>query len=52
MKFSNASSGLGTMGLTGICLMVMHVTDHLTGWAWPILYVMLILSAIGQENRK
>lgn len=52
MKFSNASSGIGTMGLTGVTLMVLHVTDHITGWAWPLLYVMLILSAIGQENRK
>ena len=52
MKLSNASSALGTMGLTGIVLMVLHITDHLTGWAWPILYIFLILSAIGQENRK
>ena len=52
MKLTNASAGLGTMGLTGISLMVLHITDHLTGWAWPLLYVFLILSAIGQENRK
>jgi len=52
MKLSNASSALGTAGLTGITLMVLHITDHLTGWAWPILYIFLILSAIGQENRK
>jgi hypothetical protein len=52
MKFSNASSGIGTAGLTGVALMVLHTTDHLTGWAWPILYIFLIISAIGQENRK
>ena len=27
-------------------------TGYLTGWAWPILYVLLIVSGIGQENRK
>jgi hypothetical protein len=52
MKFSNASSGVGTAGLTGIVLMVMHMTDHLTGWAWPILYILMILAGMSQENRK
>lgn len=52
MKFSNASSGIGTMGVTGISLMVLHITGYLTGWAWPLLYVTLLLLAIGQENRK
>jgi hypothetical protein len=46
------TSSLGTTGLTGIVLMTLHVTGHLTGWAWPILYIFLILSGIGQENRK
>jgi len=52
MKYTNASSGIGTAGLTGIVLMVMHMTDHLTGWAWPLLYVLMILIGISQENRK
>jgi len=52
MKFTNASAGIGTMGLTGVSLMILHITGQLTGWAWPILYIFLILSAIGQENRK
>jgi hypothetical protein len=52
MKYTNASSGIGTAGLTGIVLMVMHITDHLTGWAWPLLYVLMILIGISQENRK
>lgn len=52
MKLGNASSGVGTAGLTGIVLMTLHITDHLTGWAWPILYIFLIMSGIGQENRK
>jgi hypothetical protein len=45
-------SGLGTTGLTGIVLMTLHSTGYLIGWAWPILYVLLILSGMGQENRK
>jgi uncharacterized membrane-anchored protein YitT (DUF2179 family) len=52
MKFTNASAGIGTAGLTGISLMALHLTDHITGWAWPILYIFLILTGIGQENRK
>ncbi len=46
------SSGLGTTGATGITLMILHITGFLTGWAWPILYIPLIISGIGQENRK
>ena len=46
------SSGIGTTGVTGVALMVLHITGYLTGWAWPILYVLLIISAMGQENRK
>lgn len=52
MKFSNASSGIGTMGATGLALMILHMSGYLTGWAWPLLYVILIMMAIGQENRK
>jgi hypothetical protein len=46
------SSGIGTSGATGIALMILHITDYLTGWGWPILYIFLILAGIGQENRK
>ena len=46
------SSGVGTTGLTGIVLLILHVTGYLIGWAWPILYIFLILAGIGQENRK
>lgn len=53
MKFPTPqSSGIGTTGATGIALMIMHITGHLIGWAWPLLYVLLILMAMGQENRK
>lgn len=52
MKLPTQLAGLGTAGLTGIVLMTLHITDHLTGWAWPILYIFLILTGIGQENRK
>ena len=46
------SSAIGTTGLTGITLMTLHITGYLTGWAWPILYVFLIITGIGQENKR
>ena len=52
MKLPTQFTGLGTTGLTGIALMYLHITNELTGWPWPILYVSLILMGIGQENRK
>lgn len=53
MKLPNSNmTGIGTAGAAGIALMILHVTGNLTGWAWPILYVMLILMGIGQESRK
>ena len=53
MKFPKSqTSGIGTTGATGVALMVLHLTGIITGWAWPILYIILIMSAMGQENRK
>jgi len=53
MKFPKPqSSGIGTTGATGVALMILHLTGTITGWGWPILYILLIISAIGQENRK
>jgi hypothetical protein len=53
MKFQyQKPSAVGTTGLTGVVLMTLHITGYLQGWAWPILYVLLILSAIGSENRQ
>jgi|TARA_B100001741_G_C16243113_1_gene454932 hypothetical protein len=52
MRLPNQLSGLGTCGLTGIVLMTLHITDYLIGWWWPILYILLIIAGIGQENRK
>jgi hypothetical protein len=52
MKISNQTGGIGTTGATGVALMVLHIAGFLTGWAWPLLYVILILAGIGQENRK
>jgi len=49
---TSKSSGIGTTGATGIALMILHITGHITGWAWPLLYVFLILSGAGQENKK
>lgn len=52
MKLPTAPSGLSTLGVTGISLMVLHVLGYLNSSAWPILYIILILMGIGQENRK
>jgi len=52
MRLPTQLSGLGTTGLCGIVLMTLHITGYLIGWAWPMLYVLLILSGMGQENRK
>ena len=52
MKLPQSYSGINTTGLTGIALMTLHITGFLIGWAWPILYVTLILSGIGQEVLK
>ena len=38
------------MGAAGISLMVLHILGHLTGWAWPILYVSMILMGIASET--
>lgn len=48
----NSGSGITTVGATGIVLMILHVLGHLEGWAWPILYVLLILAAMGQESKQ
>jgi len=52
MKITNQTAGIGTTGATGVTLMILHITGYLTGWAWPLLYVFLIIAGIGQENRK
>jgi len=51
-RYTSVSSGISTLGLTGVSLMVLHITGFLSGWGWPILYIMLILSGIGNENRE
>tara|TARA_B100000900_G_scaffold416236_1_gene450389 strand:- start:2114 stop:2278 length:165 start_codon:yes stop_codon:yes gene_type:complete len=52
MKLPTQLTGLGTAGLTGVVLMYLHITGELIGWAWPLLYVTLILIGIGQENKR
>tara|TARA_B100000902_G_C26538374_1_gene541289 strand:+ start:209 stop:373 length:165 start_codon:yes stop_codon:yes gene_type:complete len=53
MKFPKPqSSGIGTTGVVGVALMTLHLTGIVEGWAWPVLYIFLILVAMGQENRK
>jgi hypothetical protein len=45
-------SGIGTAGATGVALMILHATGYLTGWAWPLLYVLLIILGMEQETKK
>ena len=52
MQLPTQRFSIGTAGATGITLMVLHITGHLVGGAWPLLYVFIILVAAGQENRK
>ena len=46
------NSGIGTAGAAGIALMILHIVGYLTGGAWPLLYVFLILMGIGQEYHR
>ncbi len=46
------NTGIGTAGAAGIALMILHITGYLTGWAWPLLYIFLILVGMGMENKK
>lgn len=48
----NSGTGITTVGATGISLMILHILGHLDGWAWPVLYVLLILMAIGHESKE
>ena len=41
------NTGIGTAGALGIALMVLHITGYLTGWAWPLLYVLFNFSWYG-----
>ena len=52
MKLPMQHFSIGTVGATGIALMVLHLTGNLIGWAWPIAYTFIILVAAGQENRR
>ncbi len=54
MKFPETKNqqGMGTAGITGIVLMVLHLMGYVTGWYFPVIYIFLILFAIGLENKK
>ena len=53
MKFPKPqSSGIGTTGVVGVALMTLHLIGMIEGGGCPILYILLILIAMGQENRK
>jgi hypothetical protein len=48
----NNTPFIPTIGLTGIVLMTLHLTGFITGWGWPVLYILLILSSTGNEAYK
>ena len=52
MKITPQTAGLGTTGLTGITLTVLHTTGYLTGWAWPLLYIFLLSQASDKKIGK
>jgi hypothetical protein len=41
-----------TPGAMSVALCVLHLTGHVTGWYWPVVYVTLFLIAVGQEQYK
>ena len=57
MKFPKPqTSSIGTTGLAGVALMTLHLTGMITGWGWPILYILLIIRSeerrVGKECRS
>tara|TARA_S200002703_G_scaffold6108_1_gene6820 strand:- start:11194 stop:11376 length:183 start_codon:yes stop_codon:yes gene_type:complete len=40
-----------TTTITGVTLMVLHLTSTVTGWAWPFLYVALLFMGHSQEYK-
>ena len=51
MKLTPQVSGIGTTGATGITILVGVIWSQLNPW-WLVAAVFLIISGIGQENRK
>lgn len=51
-KIPTQNTGICTIGAAGVALMVLHLIGYITGWAWPIMYVILIVSANDQEMRN
>lgn len=49
MKMPQAKTGVTSMGLAAIALMVLHLQGTLQG-IWWLLYVPMLLIAFGQEN--
>jgi hypothetical protein len=40
-----------TTTLVGLTLLILHLTGSITGWGWPILYVMLLFMGHSQEYK-
>ena len=43
---------VSTTTLTGLTLMILHIIGYLNGWAWPILYIMLLFMGHSQEYKE
>jgi hypothetical protein len=41
-----------TTTITGITLMILHLTGHITGWGWPILYICLLFMGHSSEYKS
>jgi uncharacterized membrane protein YccF (DUF307 family) len=50
MKIPSNKTGITTLGATGITLLAGVIWTDLSAW-WLALAVLLILSAVGQENK-
>jgi len=53
MKFPeiSKSSGIGTTGAIGLVLLIAVIWNQINPW-WLVLSILLLISGIGQENRK
>jgi len=41
-----------TTTITGITLMILHLTGYITGWGWPILYICLLFMGHSSEYKS
>jgi len=42
---------LPTTSVTGLALMILHLTGYISGWGWPILYIALLFMGHSVEYK-